>query len=216
MYQVILSINNNNEEVAVLPAVPTDLGPQLPQNNGTYEGLSGDYNTLGPMGLLGDVHCQLLPRRPALQLHAGRRLTDGWKYVDFFEREPPQDAALPDHHSGWERCLPDEQPLLGGPIRVACQAERGYFLQPDAAGIPLHIRREVRDEPWERSTWMTTASCCAEGSTVTDITRTVSQPEARDELDALSVELTFTAVRNNNRDKYMHWYGIEPGRSCGW
>ena len=50
MYQVILSINNN-EEVAVLPAVPTDLGPQLPQNNGTYEGLSGDYNTLGPMGL---------------------------------------------------------------------------------------------------------------------------------------------------------------------
>lgn len=49
------------------------------------------------------------------------------------------------------------------------------------------------------------------GSTVTDITRTVSQPEARDELDALSVELTFTAVRNNNRDKYMHWYGIEPG-----
>ena len=50
MYQVILSINNN-EEVAVLPAVPTDLGPQPPQNNGTYEGLSGDYNTLGPMGL---------------------------------------------------------------------------------------------------------------------------------------------------------------------
>ncbi len=49
------------------------------------------------------------------------------------------------------------------------------------------------------------------GSTVTDITRAVSQPEARDELDALSVELTFTAVRNNNRDKYMHWYGIEPG-----
>ena len=58
------------------------------------------------------------------------------------------------------------------------------------------------------------------GSTVTDITRAVSQPEARDELDALSVELTFTAVRNNNRDKYMHWYGIEPaapdaaGRMC--
>lgn len=49
------------------------------------------------------------------------------------------------------------------------------------------------------------------GSTVTDITRAVSGPEARDELDALSVELTFTAVRNNNRDKYMHWYGIEPG-----
>lgn len=49
------------------------------------------------------------------------------------------------------------------------------------------------------------------GSMVTDITEAVSSPEARDELSALSVELTFTAVRNNNRDKYMHWYNIEPG-----
>lgn len=49
------------------------------------------------------------------------------------------------------------------------------------------------------------------GTAVTDITRAVSDPEARDELDALSVELTFTAVRNKNRDKYMHWYGLEPG-----
>ncbi len=49
------------------------------------------------------------------------------------------------------------------------------------------------------------------GSTVTDITEAVSSPETRDELSALSVELTFTAVRNNNRDKYMHWYNIEPG-----
>ena len=51
----------------------------------------------------------------------------------------------------------------------------------------------------------------SKGSTVTDITEAVSSPEARDELSALSVELTFTAVRNNNRDKYMHWYNIEPG-----
>ena len=50
-----------------------------------------------------------------------------------------------------------------------------------------------------------------QGSTVTDITEAVSSPEARDELSALSVELTFTAVRNNNRDKYMHWYNIQPG-----
>ena len=35
MYQVILSINNN-EEVAVLPAVPTDLGPQLPPVSYTH------------------------------------------------------------------------------------------------------------------------------------------------------------------------------------
>ena len=49
------------------------------------------------------------------------------------------------------------------------------------------------------------------GSAVTDITEAVSGLEARDELSALSVEVTFTAVRNNNRDKYMRWYGIEPG-----
>lgn len=49
------------------------------------------------------------------------------------------------------------------------------------------------------------------GSAVTDITEVVSSPEARDELSALSVELSFTALRNNNRDKYMRWYGIEPG-----
>lgn len=51
-----------------------------------------------------------------------------------------------------------------------------------------------------------------QGSTVTDITEAVSSPEARDELSALSVELTFTAVRNNNRDKYMHWYNIRARR----
>ena len=49
------------------------------------------------------------------------------------------------------------------------------------------------------------------GGAVTDITEAVDAPEARDELSALSVEVSFTAVRNNNRDKYMHWYGIEPG-----
>ena len=49
------------------------------------------------------------------------------------------------------------------------------------------------------------------GGAVTDITEAVDAPEARDELSALSVEVSFTAVRNNNRDPYMHWYGIEPG-----
>lgn len=49
------------------------------------------------------------------------------------------------------------------------------------------------------------------GGAVTDITEAVDAPEARDELSALSVEVSFTAVRNNNRDKYMHWYNIEPG-----
>lgn len=47
--------------------------------------------------------------------------------------------------------------------------------------------------------------------TGTDITEAVTGPELRDELSALSAELTFQAVRNNFKDKYMHWCGAEPG-----
>ena len=89
MYQVILSINNN-EEVAVLPAVPTDLGPQLPQNNGTYEGLSGDYNTLGPMGLWEMSIASFFPVGRRYSFMPADAWTDGWKYVDFFERNRPR------------------------------------------------------------------------------------------------------------------------------
>ncbi|WP_294855615.1 hypothetical protein [uncultured Oscillibacter sp.] len=44
-----------------------------------------------------------------------------------------------------------------------------------------------------------------------DITEAVTGPELRDELSALSVELTFQAVRNNIKDRYMHWCNAEPG-----
>ena len=50
MYKLILSVNNL-EEVMVWPSVPPDFGPEQAQRNGTYEGISGDFNTLGPMGL---------------------------------------------------------------------------------------------------------------------------------------------------------------------
>lgn len=50
-----------------------------------------------------------------------------------------------------------------------------------------------------------------QGTTETDVTEAVSAPEARDELSALSVELSFTAIRNNNRDRYMRWYNFMPG-----
>lgn len=51
---------------------------------------------------------------------------------------------------------------------------------------------------------------CQDGA-VRDITEVVSSPELRDELDALSVEVSFTALRNNLNDKYAHWYNISPG-----
>ena len=50
-----------------------------------------------------------------------------------------------------------------------------------------------------------------QGKTVRDITEVVSSPELRDELDALSVEVSFTALRNNLNDKYAKWYNIAPG-----
>lgn len=46
---------------------------------------------------------------------------------------------------------------------------------------------------------------------VRDITRWVGEPALRDELDALSLELTFQAARNALRDKFMPWPGIVPG-----
>ena len=50
MYKLIMSINNN-EEYIVFPAVPAGIGPQYEQDNGTFQGLSRDYNTIGTMGL---------------------------------------------------------------------------------------------------------------------------------------------------------------------
>lgn len=50
-----------------------------------------------------------------------------------------------------------------------------------------------------------------EGKAVQDITQWVGDPALRDVLDALSLELTFQAARNDLRDKFMPWPGIRPG-----
>lgn len=50
-----------------------------------------------------------------------------------------------------------------------------------------------------------------QGTLARDITDAATAVELRDELDALSVEVSFTALRNNLNDKYAHWYGISPG-----
>ena len=49
------------------------------------------------------------------------------------------------------------------------------------------------------------------GGGAEDITRWVRQPQARDVLEALSVELSFQALRHDSYDKYMTWPGIRPG-----
>lgn len=85
MYKLILSVNNL-EEVMVWPSVPPDFGPELQQRNGTYEGISGDFNTLGPMGLWSIPLEGVFPvgsRRPYMPPEAEE---DGWRYVDFLNR----------------------------------------------------------------------------------------------------------------------------------
>ncbi|MEG1683700.1 MAG: hypothetical protein RR295_07710 [Oscillospiraceae bacterium] len=50
-----------------------------------------------------------------------------------------------------------------------------------------------------------------DGDGGTDITAAVSAPELQDDLSALSVELSFQAVRNQLRDPYLRWCGAAPG-----
>ena len=85
MYKLILSVNNL-EEVMVWPSVPPDFGPEQAQRNGTYEGLSGDFNTLGPMGLWSIPLSGVFPvgRRPLYM--PPEAVEDGWRYVDFIRR----------------------------------------------------------------------------------------------------------------------------------
>lgn len=50
-----------------------------------------------------------------------------------------------------------------------------------------------------------------QGKTARDITHVVSGAQLRDERDALSVEVTFTILRNHLTDRYAEWYNIAPG-----
>ena len=92
MYKLILSVNNL-EEVMVWPSVPPDFGPEQAQRNGTYEGISGDFNTLGPMGLWSIPLSGVLPvgRRPLYM--PPEAVEDGWRYVDFIRRN--QERRIP-------------------------------------------------------------------------------------------------------------------------
>ena len=89
MYKIIISINNN-EEVIVLPAVPEGLGPEYPQNNESYQGLSRDYNTIGTMGLWSMPISSFFPVGKRYSFMPPDAFEDGWKYVDFFQRNRPR------------------------------------------------------------------------------------------------------------------------------
>ena len=44
-----------------------------------------------------------------------------------------------------------------------------------------------------------------------EITNWISEPQAQDDLDALSVEVSCTVLRNDRKDKWAVWPGIECG-----
>ena len=84
-YKLVVSFNNN-EEVMVWPSVPPDFGPEVEQRNGTYEGISGDFNTLGPMGLRSIPLSSFFPVGRRYPFMPPEAETDGWKYVAFIQR----------------------------------------------------------------------------------------------------------------------------------
>lgn len=102
MYKLIMSINNN-EEYIVFPAVPDGIGPEYPQNNDTFQGLSRDYNTIGTMGLWAMSISSFFPVGRRYRFMPPEALTDGWQYVSFFERNRPRKlpfrVILLDDHS---------------------------------------------------------------------------------------------------------------------
>ena len=89
MYKLIMSINNN-EEYIVFPAVPDGIGPEYPQNNDTFQGLSGDYNTIGTMGLWQMSWSGIFPVGHRYGFMPADAETDGWKCVSFFQRNRPR------------------------------------------------------------------------------------------------------------------------------
>lgn len=74
----------------VLPAVPPDFGPEIPQNNDTFSGLSRDYNLLGTMGLWSFELSSIFPVGRRYSFMPADAEEDGWKYVDFFKRNRPR------------------------------------------------------------------------------------------------------------------------------
>ena len=84
-YKLVVSFNNN-EEVMVWPSLPPDFGPEQEQRNGTYEGISGDFNTLGPMGLWTIPLSGFFPVGRRYAFMPAEADTDGWKYVSFIQR----------------------------------------------------------------------------------------------------------------------------------
>ena len=89
MYKLIMSINNN-EETIVFPSVPEGVGPEYPQGNDTFEGLSRDYNTIGTMGLWSMSLSGVFPVGRRLSFMPPEALEDGWAYVSFFDRNRPR------------------------------------------------------------------------------------------------------------------------------
>lgn len=104
-YKLVVSFNNN-EEVMVWPSVPPDFGPEVEQRNGTYEGISGDFNTLGPMGLRSIPLSSFFPVGRRYPFMPPEAETDGWKYVAVHPAGTGAAHPLPGDPAGQLRPVP--------------------------------------------------------------------------------------------------------------
>lgn len=77
---------NNRQEVMIIPVVPNDIGVEHAQNNETYTGLSMDLNIIGNLGLRTLELSSIFPVNKNYKFLKANANTDGWAYVDFFNR----------------------------------------------------------------------------------------------------------------------------------
>ena len=110
-YKLVVSFNNNEGGHGVAQR-PPDFGPEVEQRNGTYEGISGDFNTLGPMGLRSIPLSSFFPVGRRYPFMPPEAETDGWKYVAFIQRGAGAAHPLPGDPAGQLRPVPPEYGLL--------------------------------------------------------------------------------------------------------
>lgn len=132
---IILSFNNN-EETLVFPVVPNDM-PEIdsPQDNGSFESVQGEINTIGPMKLRDLSVSSIFPTHDYSWLRPGSS-SDGWRYVDVIEE-------------GRRRCIPFRLILLGRNgeevLNMPCTVDSFVYHQDPAGDVAYTLElREYR------------------------------------------------------------------------
>jgi hypothetical protein len=82
--QIIFSVNNGQDSIKI-PIPPTEVDVNSPQNNSTFNGINGDLNLIGNMGLRSFPLDGFFPNQKYTWLSESTSY-NAWEYVEFFER----------------------------------------------------------------------------------------------------------------------------------